>query len=68
MPVAEDAIRARQGIRPAAFAHNALERLIDVLYAVFELAVLDRQFFGDDVRASRNVWEREGLRSTVWLI
>jgi hypothetical protein len=44
MPVAEDAIRARQGIRPAAFAHNALERLIDVLYAVFELAVLDRQF------------------------
>jgi hypothetical protein len=53
---------------PNAFAHNALERLIDVLYAVFELAVLDRQFFGDDVRASRNVWEREGLRSTVWLI
>ena len=40
------------------FADNALERLIDAFYAVFELAVLDRQLFGDDVSAP---WKISGV-------
>ena len=44
------------------FTNHAFERLLDTLYAVFELAITDRQIFGDDVRASRYVLRVGGTK------